>query len=103
MKTAAPGPVSIYDPLSGQPFPANRIPSSRVDSAALGLLKYTPLPNQPGTVRNCQFVTVFPNSYDTVNVNTSHTLKSRHHLSASISLQSNNGIWFQLMGFADTS
>jgi outer membrane receptor protein involved in Fe transport len=50
--------VVIYDPLTGvrqsngqivrQPFPDNRIPSTRFDPVALNVLKNYPEPNQPG-------------------------------------------------------
>jgi hypothetical protein len=49
-------PITIYDPLTTglggsanlrQPFPGNRIPSSRFDPVALKLLDYIPLPNFP--------------------------------------------------------
>lgn len=39
---------TIYDPLTGQPFPDNQIPGTRFDPVAVKLLKYMPLPNQPG-------------------------------------------------------
>jgi hypothetical protein len=38
----------IIDPQTGQPFPNNRIPGSRIDSRARALLDYVPLPNEPG-------------------------------------------------------
>ncbi|MEO5819123.1 MAG: TonB-dependent receptor [Vicinamibacteraceae bacterium] len=43
------GEPAIRDPLTGQPFPGNVIPQTRLDSLALGLLDaYVPVPNQPG-------------------------------------------------------
>lgn len=37
----------IRDPLTGEPFPGNRIPESRMDPLALNLLReYVPLPNE---------------------------------------------------------
>src|SRR5260370_31767634 len=41
----AQGPVTIYDPLTGNPFPGNIIPQNRMNQASLGLLKYDHLPN----------------------------------------------------------
>jgi hypothetical protein len=39
--------VTIYDPLTGQPFPGNRIPANRFDPAALRILQdYIPLANR---------------------------------------------------------
>jgi len=43
------GAEAIRDPLTGQPFPSNTIPASRLDPVAARLLRdYVPLPNQPG-------------------------------------------------------
>jgi Carboxypeptidase regulatory-like domain/TonB-dependent Receptor Plug Domain len=39
---------SIKDPLSGQPFPGNTIPASRLDPVSQNLLKYIPLPPSSG-------------------------------------------------------
>ena len=39
----------IKDPLNGQPFAANMIPSGRLDKIAQGLLEFFPAPNIPGT------------------------------------------------------
>ncbi len=43
------GLPQLTDPLSGSPFPENRIPASRITSISSGILKYSPLPNGPGT------------------------------------------------------
>jgi hypothetical protein len=42
------GLPSIIDPLTGQPFPNNRIPADRIDQRTQALLKFVPLPNQAG-------------------------------------------------------
>jgi hypothetical protein len=39
---------TINDPLTGQPFPGNQIPASRIDSRAAAILGLVPLPNQSG-------------------------------------------------------
>jgi hypothetical protein len=43
------GLPAIIDPLTGQAFPNNQVPTSRFDSRAVALLKYIPLPNRAGT------------------------------------------------------
>ncbi|MBI3695756.1 MAG: TonB-dependent receptor [Acidobacteria bacterium] len=50
--------TAVRDPLSGQPFPNNQIPASRIDSVAGNILSRNlmPLPNQPGG----QYITNFP-------------------------------------------
>ena len=40
--------VNIYDPLTGQQFPGNRIPQSRLSPQALNLLNLIPQPNATG-------------------------------------------------------
>lgn len=42
---------NIYDPLTGQPFPGNQIPSNRFSPAAVKLLSLSPLPDSEGFVR----------------------------------------------------
>ncbi len=42
---AAGQPVIIYDPLTGQPFPGNQIPASRINPVARNMLQYLPLPD----------------------------------------------------------
>lgn len=42
--------ASVKDPLTGQPFPGNIIPSSRIDPNATILInRFYPLPNRPGS------------------------------------------------------
>jgi hypothetical protein len=50
------GPLQIFDPATHQPFPGNVIPANRLNPIALSLLRYVPLPNQPGLVNNYQFL-----------------------------------------------
>lgn len=44
----------IRNPLTGQNFPGNIIPSSMISPTARKLLDYYPVPNQPGTASNLQ-------------------------------------------------
>jgi hypothetical protein len=39
--------ISVVDPLTGQPFPNNQIPTSRFDPASLKLMKYLPAAQTP--------------------------------------------------------
>jgi hypothetical protein len=38
-------PVTIYDPLTRQPFPGNVIPAGRINPVAAAMLKYLPMPD----------------------------------------------------------
>jgi trimeric autotransporter adhesin len=56
---------TIYEPGSSAlgartPFPGNVIPSSLFSPAATGLLRYVPLPNQPGEVQNFYYQEALP-------------------------------------------
>ena len=52
---------AIIDPLTGQPFSGNVIPTTRFDPVAASLLSYIPLPNgNPDAAGNNYFVS--PNS-----------------------------------------
>jgi hypothetical protein len=42
------GSTTIRDPLTGQPFPNNTIPASRIDPVTAAVLAMVPLPNQSG-------------------------------------------------------
>jgi carboxypeptidase family protein len=62
---------AIYDPLSSAsgprtPFPNNQVPVARLSPAALGLLKYIPLPNLPGEVQNFHLQDSLPIANDRV-------------------------------------
>jgi hypothetical protein len=41
--------IPIYDPLTGAPFPGNKIPASRISPLAASILQYIPDPDNPGT------------------------------------------------------
>jgi outer membrane receptor protein involved in Fe transport len=42
-------PVPVHDPLTGLPFPGNRIPRERIDTAAARVMGLLPAPNSPGS------------------------------------------------------
>lgn len=46
------GNINVKDPLTGQQFPGNIIPTSRFDLVGAKLAALYPLPNLPGTVNN---------------------------------------------------
>ena len=99
----AQGPVTIYDPLNGAPFPNNLIPSNRINAAALALMNYYPLPNAPGFTRNYSAPITSLNNSDNINarlMNISVTKKDR--LSGGMGYQGGNTTSHNLFGFADT-
>jgi hypothetical protein len=63
------GQPVIYKPQAGAlgprtPFPGNQISPAMFDAAAVGLLKYIPLPNLPGTVQNFHLQQALPSRSD---------------------------------------
>ena len=41
--------IPIFDPLTGQPFPGNKIPANRISPQSASLLQYLPNPDRPGS------------------------------------------------------
>jgi len=84
--------IQLYDPYSS--FTGARmslgsvIPSSMLDAAAVGLLKYIPLPNLPGLVQNYHLQTVVPQSTDRVNFRINHTINQRLSINATYNVSS---------------
>ena len=102
-QSIAGGPVTIFDPLSGLPFPNNRIPSARVDRAATGLAALIPLPNLPVSVQNYQLVTGVPQNAQNMSVRLSRPLTRKDRVSGNFSWQNRDGQNAQLFGFLDES
>jgi hypothetical protein len=96
-------PVTIYDPLSGLPFPNNLIPANRINPAALALLNYYPLPNTSGFTRNYSAPITSLSNSDNINarlMNISVTKKDR--LSGGMGYMGSNGATPNLFAFIDT-
>jgi hypothetical protein len=96
-------PITIYDPLSGAPFPNNLIPSNRINPAALALLNYYPLPNTSGFTRNYSAPITSLSNSDNINarlMNISVTKKDR--LSGGVGYMGSNGTTPNLFNFIDT-
>jgi carboxypeptidase family protein len=98
----AQGPVTIYDPLTGAPFPGNFIPANRISPIALGLLKYYPSPNAPGYKYNYQApITTIQNS-DNINARLNQTINPKNRLNGGIGYMGNNNTSPNLFGFVDS-
>jgi hypothetical protein len=77
----------IFDPVSNPlgprvPFSNNQIPSARMDPAALGLLKYVPVPNLPGQVQNFHLQESLPASSDRFMGRVGHQISQKDSLNA---------------------
>jgi len=97
-------PVTIYDPLSGAPFAGNVIPSTRLDSAALALLNFYPLPNFTGSSRyNYQAPIVGISNQTNINSRVSETINAKNQVSGNFAWQSSNSSTPNLFNFIDTT
>jgi trimeric autotransporter adhesin len=95
-------PVQIYDPGNGQPFAGNIIPKSRFDSAAQGLLRFMPMPNQPGRVQNYQYITSYASNSDTYGGRVNQTLSRRDRVNVNFNLSKRDYVNPQVLGFRDS-
>ncbi len=59
-------PTTLVDPQTGQPFPGNIIPAGRLDPSAMSLLRFIPLPNQPGNTQNYYYSTTNTTASDDI-------------------------------------
>jgi hypothetical protein len=71
---------TVKDPLTGQPFPNNTIPTSRFDPVAAGLMALYPLPDLPGNVNN-----FFSNPKEVLSAD-QYNLKFDHHFGSKDSM-----------------
>jgi hypothetical protein len=97
------GPVPIYDPQTHLPFPGNMIPLSRLDSVGQGLLKYIPLPNQPGITNNYQYLASTPNNTDNLGARVMKDLGKNNRLAFHLTYQRRDGDQAQPFTFIDTT
>ena len=64
--------VTIVNPLTGQPFAGNRIPTGLISPTAQTLLAYIPAQNLDGASRNFHHVTTTSSAADNVNLRVTH-------------------------------
>lgn len=96
-------PVTIYDPLTGSPFPGDAIPASRISATATSLLAYFPSPNLPFAARNYQ--TALDGHSNTQNLNarlSNIRIGSKDRLNAGIGYQASSSATPNLFQFLDT-
>lgn len=98
----AQGPVTIFDPLTGSPFPGNVIPTNRISPVALGLLKYYPNPNAPGYTQNYQAPITTVNNSDNLNARLNQTVGKKDRLSGGFGYMGSNSTTPNLFNFVDT-
>ena len=72
-----------------------------MNPAAVGLLQFIPLPNQPGAVQNYQYVTSTNSNTNSLSSRVNRTLNRKNRLDGSFNLQDRNSVGAQLYGFRD--
>ena len=95
------GPLVLYDPISHLPLAGNKVPASRFDPIARGLLSYIPTPNEPGGVMNYQYLAASAFHTDDFSVKLNHNLNDKNKFSLSFNLQRRNAVQPQLYQFLD--
>jgi hypothetical protein len=98
----AQGPVTIYDPQTGAPFPGNVIPANRINPAAIGLLKYYPVPNAPGYKQNYQTAITTSQNTDNVNARLNQTINTKNRINGGIAYMGSNNSTPNIFGFVDS-
>ena len=93
--------TTIYNPLTQQPFLNNTIPTAQLNAAALGLLKYIPLPTTNGIVQNYQVAGSVPNTANNIGVRLNAPLSTKDRLTFNEQFQSRHSENEQLFGFRD--
>jgi hypothetical protein len=94
----------IFDPSTGQPFPNNVIPQSRISAQSQSLMAYYPLPNYLATARyNYQIPLVGIGDTDNLNTRINHTINSRNQLNGGFHYQRATNTSPNGFGFVDHS
>ena len=95
------GPVIVYDPLNGQPFPGNKIPASRINHAAVTMAAYYLQPNAAGSRLNYQTSLVSISNQDNLNARINHTINKKDRISGGVGWQRSTGTSPNIFGFLD--
>jgi hypothetical protein len=97
-------PVSVIDPLTGQPFPGNTIPRDRISPQAASLLRYYPQPTLDAADGfNYQTTVVNQTRQDSVQSRITQVLTPRSQLFGTFSYQRETRDSTNLFGFEDRS
>lgn len=96
-------PVTVYDPLSGSPFPGNLIPQSRINPVSQALLQYFPLPLYSNIVQNYDISPSNPSHARSFAVRLNGRVDTHNTLNFNQQFNFNGSGAEQLFGFKDTS
>jgi hypothetical protein len=99
-------PVAIYNPFAGNTrtqFPNNTIPTGMLNADALTLLRFYPLPNEPGNANNYQYETTSAANSDNLGVRVQRNLTSVDRVFVNLQYQHRDGTTAQPFGYSDTT
>ncbi len=96
-------PVTIFNPSTHQPFPNNSIPNNQLSPIALSLLKFYPLPNEPGTANNYQYETAQVANANNIGLRVQRAVTGVDRLSLNFQYQNRNGTTAQPFGYSDAT
>ena len=95
--------VTIYDPITGSPFPGNKIPANRIGAASTALLKYFPNPDLASATQNYQTSWSGRNNSQNINSRVSNIkLDTKDTINGSVGYQGSSSISPNLFQFIDT-
>ncbi len=96
-------PLALYNPTTNQPFVNNIIPTQSLNPIALALLKYYPLPNQPGNADNYQYETAVRNDTDNVGFRLQRNVSAKNRLFLNTQYQRRDSQNAEPFGYDDTT
>ncbi len=96
-------PITIFNPATRQQFANNQIPASLLNPIALNLLRFYPLPNEPGNANNYQFETAQAANNDNLGIRVQRSITQKDRLSINVQFQDRNGTTAQPFGYSDTT
>jgi hypothetical protein len=98
-------PVQLFDSSTGSraQFPGNKIPSSRMNSAAVALLNYIPLPNLPGSIQNYTLNRSLISSSDSYSIRLSTPVSAKDNVFVNYSYSKSESIASQIYPGLDTN
>ena len=96
-------PITIYDPLTHNPFPGNIIPAARFNPAAVGLLPYLPLPQFAGLIQNYSWAPSLPSASNSFGVRLTGSVTTKDQLNFNEQYSFNDSTNQQIFGGRDTT
>ncbi len=96
--------VQLFDPAAAAriQFPGNRIPESRLNPAAVGLLSYIPLPNLPGSVQNYTLDRSLTSASDSYSIRVNSPITAKDNVFANYSYSKGESTSSQIFPGLDT-